>query len=482
MLPIYQTPARLENGKNVLKCQAKIDRRQQQQTDSDGLAPPADSPTEAGDAKHTIDLKEVELQQCQEIVDMFEQTQHIKVDNIMDAARLRRIGELHVIKAKNLRVKVKSEAIRINREANSNNTNGIKKLCRHIGDPPAKPLTCVKRDRDTDDGGKAGEMTCNPKDVDAVVQRVWKKVHAGVGHCIEVAIDTFITSYAYIMHRGPEFILNDLDAQTVYDSFKHIACLAGSLDGWQPRELSYLSLSACGHIANMLNQIEAGRPWPKSALHARVVYLEKIGAIIGEVTSYRPLTITAPLYRGWATMRLRHLQPWVDSWMEPEMHAGVPEMGAVDAWHTALALIEQLKLDGTPFCGGVADIAKFFDQIRRKVVYIIARFAGMPTRIITPYSNFLENLLLYNCLAGGVGTPHSRPCGIPQGCPFSMMIVSLMMKPWVMLMRACLVTCFILADDVLIIATGEKMLYKFEHALNTTHKFLQAKGGKDCTR
>ena len=119
-----------------------------------------------------------------------------------------------------------------------------------------------------------GQMTCNSKDVDAVVQRVWKKVHAGVGHCTQVAIDTFITSYAYFMHRGPEFILSDLDAQTVHDSFKHIARSAGSLDGWQPRELAYLSLIACGHIATMLSQIEAGRPWPKAALHASVVYIE----------------------------------------------------------------------------------------------------------------------------------------------------------------------------------------------------------------
>ena len=40
-------------------------------------------------------------------------------------------------------------------------------------------------------------------------------------------------------------------------------------------------------------------------------------------------------------------------------------MGAVDAWREALAKIEELKLDGKTYCGGVADIAKLFDQIRR---------------------------------------------------------------------------------------------------------------------
>ena len=39
----------------------------------------------------------------------------------------------------------------------------------------------------------------------------------------------------------------------------------------------------------------------------------------------------------------------------------VREMGVGDAWHEALTRIEELKLEGKPFCGGVADIAKFFE-------------------------------------------------------------------------------------------------------------------------
>ena len=69
-------------------------------------------------------------------------------------------------------------------------------------------------------------------------------------------------------------------------------------------------------------------------------------------------------------------------------------MGAVDAWHKALTGIEELKLNGTPFCGGVADIAKYFGQIIRQVVYTIAAYSGMPARILAAYMAFLENLLL----------------------------------------------------------------------------------------
>ena len=108
----------------------------------------------------------------------------------------------------------------------------------------------------------------------------------------------------------------------------------------------------------MLDQIEDGAPWPRSATHALIAYLEKEGAGIGKVMSYRPLTITAPIYRCWATMRLRCLEPWVRTWALPEMHAGVPELGAVDAWMEVCSLLEDLKLEQKHYCGGTADITK----------------------------------------------------------------------------------------------------------------------------
>ena len=109
---------------------------------------------------------------CQDFLEMFKNVQHITVDNIMNASRIRRTGELHIDTAKQLGARIRTEAIKINKETNSNKKNGINKLSKHIGDPPAKPLVCVKRCRDSEDGGKTGEITCNPKVVDAIVKRV----------------------------------------------------------------------------------------------------------------------------------------------------------------------------------------------------------------------------------------------------------------------------------------------------------------------
>lgn len=101
----------------------------------------------------------------------------------------------------------------------------------------------------------------------------------------------------------------------------------------------------------------------------------------------------------------------------------------------------------------------------------------MPEPVLTAYEAYLENLLVYNCLAGGVGEPFRRLCGIPQGCPFSMAVVALIMRLWIMLMLTfASVKCFILADDVPIIATGKHIAVIFVKALNATHLYLQTMG------
>ena len=83
----------------------------------------------------------------------------------------------------------------------------------------------------------------------------------------------------------------------------------------------------------------------------------------------------------------------------------------------------------------MADIAKFFDHIRRDLVYRTCEATGMPAGVLRAYAAYVENLKVYNCVVGWMGTPYVRVCGIPQGCPFSMMNVALIMRPWVLTVK-----------------------------------------------
>ena len=57
---------------------------------------------------------------------------------------------------------------------------------------------------------------------------------------------------------------------------------------------------------------------------------------MGEVMSFRPLTIIVPINRRWASIRLKSMTQWIEEWALEEMFAGVPGQGAVDAWYQAL--------------------------------------------------------------------------------------------------------------------------------------------------
>ncbi|MFM7983041.1 MAG: hypothetical protein ACKPKO_27330, partial [Candidatus Fonsibacter sp.] len=52
--------------------------------------------------------------------------------------------------------------------------------------------------------------------------------------------------------------------------------------------------------------------------------------------------------------------------------------------------------------------------------------------------------------------PYSKKCCIPQGCPFSMMVIVLLMRPWIFPSRSSLTVPRALADDLLIVAVEDE--------------------------
>ena len=78
----------------------------------------------------------------------------------------------------------------------------------------------------------------------------------------------------------------------------------------------------------------------------------------------------------------------------------------------------------------------------------------MPARILEPYFSFIDSLQSAYQLGDNLGTPRGDKCSIPQGCPFSMTMVAIIMRPWIMLMIEDEVAPRVLADDLLISTEG----------------------------
>ena len=78
----------------------------------------------------------------------------------------------------------------------------------------------------------------------------------------------------------------------------------------------------------------------------------------------------------------------------------------------------------TPVVGGALDLYKCFDQVIRGLLYVLLLCSGVPASIVSAYSRFQEQSQIYNSISGALGQPHKHHCGIPQGCPLSMIFIT----------------------------------------------------------
>ena len=119
-----------------------------------------------------------------------------------------------------------------------------------------------------------------------------------------------------------------------------------------------------------------------------------------------------------------------------------------------------------------------FDRILREITIPAAVVAGFPINILKTYMAFLNTITIYHDYALGLGKPRNRHVSIPQGCPFSMRFLALIIAPWTVLMRVQGTIPRALADDVATISVGHDACETTTAALYATYEYLNAFGGK----
>ena len=94
--------------------------------------------------------------------------------------------------------------------------------------------------------------------------------------------------------------------------------------------------------------------------------------------SYRIMKITSTFYRVYGTVRSKDLEDWTSKWALKNMFAGIPGAGAEEGWYLTQLAIETNRLLGIEVSAGSIDVFKCFDQLSRKLIYALAKEAGMP--------------------------------------------------------------------------------------------------------
>eukprot|EP00973_Karenia_brevis_P059889 8336919-Karenia_brevis.AAC.1 len=291
-------------------------------------------------------------------------------------------------------------------------------------------------------------------------------------------VSQYIHKYKDFIYCAPGCSIAQIIAQDIYDVVQGTDESAPGMDGWRYSEWQLLPPSAFHSIAHLYHLIESGCPWPQQTLHTRSHPLCKDPSHHLQPLSYRFLLLTPILYRVWGKLRLRHLQQWIDGWRMPCMFGGMPGVGAEDAWYLTAMTAELDLLEHNPHIGGTLDLYKCFDQVVRPLFYTILLLAGLPTTILTAYINFLEHSQIYNSFAGCVGQPHLHRCGIPQGCPLSMIFISLYLRSWIVQMHSLDLIPRTLADDILLSSRGDRALRMFKIGFTQTIEHLQDMGGR----
>ena len=235
-----------------------------------------------------------------------------------------------------------------------------------------------------------------------------------------------------------------------------------------------LSMNAYGYLADMFNAIENGASWPEQLTSAGAAFLSKNPNDELNPLAYRVLLMLPALYRMLSKTRLRHLPPWIAEWAMPEMHAGVEGRGAQDVAYNTALLTEWCQAMNLDLTGGAADIFKCFDQLSRPLIYAILEKAGVRPRVLETCRKFIGSLTTYNTVAGGLGEAYTKPTSIPQGDPFSMLIVAVILRAWVVQMKSLGVQPRLLADDLLLLSIGTRHLEHFTHAFDKTHGHMEA--------
>ena len=142
-----------------------------------------------------------------------------------------------------------------------------------------------------------------------------------------------------------------------------------------------------------MQNLEKHHKWPDEQTQSRAVFLNKDPDDIGNPMAYRILKITSTIYRVWAAVRMKNLEGWIKTWAEDNMFAGVPGVGAEDAWYLTSLDFEYLRAKGNQITAGSIDIYKCLDQLVRPLIYKLAEAAGMPMQILATYRSYLEQMM-----------------------------------------------------------------------------------------
>mmetsp|Transcript_66959 Transcript_66959/g.216384 ORF Transcript_66959/g.216384 Transcript_66959/m.216384 type:complete len:663 (+) Transcript_66959:2085-4073(+) len=229
----------------------------------------------------------------------------------------------------------------------------------------------------------------------------------------------------------------DVSAEALRRAARRSCGRAAGPDGWRAEHLLLLPLRWWSHLSDLVRAaIDHGvvpEIWTRS--HTALVRKPKGG--------YRPITVASLLWRLMSACTIKSAAAWADACCPPEIVGGVSGRGLLDAYAWLWHSMQQTHGGRRTLLALSHDLQKCFDSVDWLQAIAVAGSRGLPEglqRILLQFYASGERLL---CLAWR--HPHR---GLLQGCPWSPLLLGLLMQIWVTeVSRGLEVRCTVFLDD-----------------------------------
>ena len=197
-------------------------------------------------------------------------------------------------------------------------------------------------------------------------------------------------------------------------------------DGITKLDLTQMPLDLVTTLVDMINDIEAGRPWPTQWIEGHIHALAKRDDS-SDVGDYRPICVFRLVYRVWGTIRSRQILSHLARIAPDELTGSRPHKETAHVWWQVANMVESsfYDEDGGQVTGALADLTKCFNCLPRIPVLALARLLGLPKGVCIAWHNALLHMRRRFIVTGSVGAALPSSCGFPEGCAMS--VVSMFM-------------------------------------------------------
>jgi hypothetical protein len=185
-------------------------------------------------------------------------------------------------------------------------------------------------------------------------------------------------------------------------------------------------------LAELFNCIENSQRWPQVLTKGVVSFIPKdVNNPQPKPDEFRPITILNTAYRLWAAVRHSHLvDTWFPLWKHSKAFGGKFSKSADQLAYETCLQIETASVDHLHAAGIAFDLQKCFDTVPCTLAFDIFSARGADLCVVQALRSFYKSHTKFFRLEGHHSDSFKPTCGILQGCPLSMLLLTSVITCW----------------------------------------------------